>query len=132
MNNKGSDNLILALVSFLIALIIVSGLSIGVTLRKKATSAGNDNGSGSTESAVIAFEISSSEGIEEYEALEGMTWGDWVESEYNIGGYYVTSTNTITKDGTKFLTDNSNNRPWSTAKIHATTYYLLADGTSIM
>lgn len=24
----------------------------------------------------------------EYNAIEGMTWGEWVDSEYNTGGYY--------------------------------------------
>lgn len=24
-----------------------------------------------------------------YQAEEGMTWAEWVESEYNIGGYYA-------------------------------------------
>ena len=23
----------------------------------------------------------------EYNAIEGMTWGEWVDSEYNTGGY---------------------------------------------
>ena len=27
----------------------------------------------------------------EYEAKEGMTWGEWVESEYNSEGYYISS-----------------------------------------
>ena len=25
----------------------------------------------------------------EYNAIEGMTWVEWVDSEYNTGGYYI-------------------------------------------
>ena len=25
----------------------------------------------------------------EYNAIEGMTWGEWCNSEYNTGGYYI-------------------------------------------
>ena len=35
--------------------------------------------------ATISFTIDGTE----YKALEGMTWGEWVESEYNTGGFYV-------------------------------------------
>lgn len=40
-------------------------------------------------------------GAPEYGAVEGMTWGEWVESDYNTGGFY-SSGNYILKDDTRF------------------------------
>lgn len=37
---------------------------------------------------IITFSI---DNFGEYRAEEGMTWGEWVESEYNTDGYYVGS-----------------------------------------
>jgi hypothetical protein len=37
------------------------------------------------ESNLITFTIDGSE----YQAEEGMTWADWVNSEYNTDGYYI-------------------------------------------
>ena len=30
-----------------------------------------------------------------YQAEEGMTWGDWINSNYNTDGYYITKNNKI-------------------------------------
>jgi hypothetical protein len=37
---------------------------------------------------LIAFKIQT-DAVREYIATEGMTWGEWVESEYNTDGYTV-------------------------------------------
>lgn len=34
----------------------------------------------------------------EYNAIEGMTWAEWVDSEYNTGGYYIYEKNVLTPD----------------------------------
>lgn len=36
---------------------------------------------------LISFTI----GATTYQAVEGMTWGEWVDSSYNTNGFYVTS-----------------------------------------
>lgn len=33
-----------------------------------------------------------------YQAINGMTWGEWVNSEYNTGGFSI-SNNAVLKDG---------------------------------
>ena len=40
-----------------------------------------------------------------YQAVEGMTWAEWVESEYNTGGYCISSDSVFTQDasGTHYL-----------------------------
>ena len=35
----------------------------------------------------------------EYNAIEGMTWGEWVDSEYNTGGYYMYNYRVVSSDG---------------------------------
>lgn len=34
----------------------------------------------------------------EYNAIEGMTWVEWVDSEYNTGGYYIYEKDVLTPD----------------------------------
>lgn len=34
----------------------------------------------------------------EYNAIEGMTWVEWVDSEYNTGGYYIYDKHVLTPD----------------------------------
>lgn len=50
-----------------------------------------------------------------YYAEKGMTWGEWVNSEYNIGGFYITSTNT--NGWNNVITNGSIDNTWSTLKI---------------
>lgn len=45
------------------------------------------NGAHHSVIAIISFTISSTS----YQAQDGMTWGEWVESEYNTGGFYADS-----------------------------------------
>lgn len=40
-----------------------------------------------------------------YQAIDGMTWGEWVNSEYNTGGFSI-SNNAVIKDG-KMIQENS-------------------------
>ena len=40
-----------------------------------------------------------------YQAEEGMTWAQWVETDYNAGKYFSESNYMITKDGTTYVTD---------------------------
>ena len=61
---------------------------------------GEENGRG--EVKLISFTIV--EGIfpaieVEYNAIEGMTWVEWVDSEYNTGGYYIYDKRVLTPDG---------------------------------
>lgn len=34
----------------------------------------------------------------EYNAIEGMTWGEWVDSEYNTGGYQIQDKYVLSQD----------------------------------
>lgn len=43
----------------------------------------------------ISFEL---KGLEEY-ADNGMTWADWVNSDYNTDGWYIQSDNILLKSG---------------------------------
>ena len=45
------------------------------------------NGAHHSVIAIISFTI----GTRSYQAQDGMTWGEWVESEYNTGGFYTIS-----------------------------------------
>lgn len=53
--------------------------------------------------AEITFTIDGTE----YKALEGMTWGEWLESEYNTGGFYVSSHVTSNGDSGYTITNVS-------------------------
>ena len=54
--------------------------------------------------SLISFSI----GSNEYQAVEGMTWGEWVESKYNIHGYKDSGYNSIyTSDGHGFVVNNA-------------------------
>lgn len=44
---------------------------------------------------IISFTI----GNVSYQALEGMTWGDWVNSSYNTDGFYWDSFQIASQDG---------------------------------
>lgn len=44
---------------------------------------------------------------EEYIAAEGMTWGEWIESEYNTGGYLVNEDNVVCGDCGELINDGS-------------------------
>lgn len=48
---------------------------------------------------LISFTI----GAVQYEAEEGMTWGEWCDSSYNTGGWYITSENLITQNNASFI-----------------------------
>ena len=64
-----------------------------------------------------------------YQAEEGMTWGEWVASSYNTGGYYVNSFGNIAVGaggggGARVTTDSAyNNAVTSADVITAATYY---------
>lgn len=47
--------------------------------------------SGGGDNNLISFTIDDTS----YQAWEGMTWGEWVDSEYNTGGYYIDSDDSI-------------------------------------
>jgi len=55
---------------------IMGCLPMGASLEPSETS---------NSSTLITFTIAGTT----YQAEEGMTWGEWVESEYNTGGYYI-------------------------------------------
>ena len=73
---------------------------------------------------LIFFTISS----ESYQAIEGMTWQEWVNSSYNTGDYIVYNNNiakqTTAASGARVTTDSSYNNPvMSSEIISATNYY---------
>lgn len=49
----------------------------------------------------ISFKIDSVS----YQAIEGMTWSKWCESEYNTDGYYVADSSIYNADGDSYLVD---------------------------
>ncbi len=55
-----------------------------------------------------------------YYAEEGMTWGEWVESEYNTGGFYVSTDGKYIENGE--ITTSENGEPMNKRlKIQAST-----------
>lgn len=51
-------------------------------------------------------EITFNIGNATYTALSGMTWAEWVDSEYNTNGYYIDIDNTVsTADGAYSIGD---------------------------
>ena len=48
---------------------------------------------------IITFTISDVE----YQAEEGMTWAEWIESEYNTGNYFINSYDYISKDNNETI-----------------------------
>lgn len=66
-----------------------------------------------------------------YQAIDGMTWGEWVDSEYNTGGFYIYNeficwrTNITHVDIDPF---GSSNFPTPTTKIISDgTYYTTSE-----
>ncbi len=83
------------------------------------------NGTKQGTATLISFTISGTS----YQAESGMTWGQWVASSYNTGGYYVNSLGNIAVGaggggGAMVTTDSAyNNAVTSADVITATTYY---------
>ena len=83
-----------------------------------------DNGATFTKLELITFTIDGTS----YQAEEGMTWEQWVNSSYNTGGYRL-STNTIVNSSGSGITDSSNVAVYYTDVIVANaTYKLLTSG----
>lgn len=63
-----------------------------------------------------------------YQAEEGMTWGEWVESDYNTEGFYLDQFNAmkLNKEGTTYMLCEMNNITcWGSAKIATDGVYKL-------
>lgn len=90
-----------------------------------AISNGANNGS-SSEPSLINFTIAGTS----YQAEEGMTWGEWVDSEYNTGGFYISS-NVVqcTVSGMTYVIHTDNISIKNTDKISANrSYYRSVNG----
>jgi len=74
-----------------------------------------------TTPTLISFNIGSSKS---YQAEEGMTWGEWVASEYNTGGFKVMNDNIYTADGNRRVENVTS----STEIIPNTTYTATSSG----
>ena len=68
-----------------------SKLNMAVSAISSALNGLANGGSGDEEPALISFSISGTE----YQAEDGMTWGEWVESEYNTGNVGVTTSGDV-------------------------------------
>jgi hypothetical protein len=68
---------------------------------------------------IITFTI---QGMGTYEAEEGMTWGEWVASDYNTDGFYISDWNTIYNGVTSVRDFNYNEIP-PTEIIEVDKYY---------
>lgn len=73
--------------------------------------------------SLISFTVDS----KSYSAEEGMTWNEWVNSEYNTGGYKV-STNTIVNSSGSSVVNSSNIAVYYTDKIVANATYNILHG----
>lgn len=65
-----------------------------------------------------------------YQAEEGMTWGEWIESSYNTSGYYLSGTNIQNRSSGLFVcsTDKSILITVQEMILEGTAYYELARG----
>lgn len=87
----------------------------------------NSGGSGGGETQTITFTIAGTS----YQAEEGMTWGDWVNSSYNTNGYKVSRTQITTADSSRYVsTVNSEviGVTTTTTIIANKTYYEVSSG----
>lgn len=82
------------------------------------------------EKVMITFNIDSNS----YQAIEGMTWGEWVESEYNTGGHQIIGDYIYTESGSNTIVKDRND---SSSKVTANemiesdfTYYQYSSGGS--
>lgn len=73
------------------------------------------------ENATITFTIDGTE----YQAEDGMTWGEWVASEYNTASAYLSSDGYIILNS-KYIATSSYDRILSTANIVSGYAYVLA------
>ena len=60
-----------------------------------------------------------------YKAEEGMTWGEWVESEYNTGGYIADAGLIIASDGSHNVAGNGTGSVYLSENIQPGVKYLL-------
>lgn len=68
--------------------------------------------------ALISFTISDTT----YQAVEGMSWGEWVaDTTYNTDGYYVENTHIISPNGSYIVVNQA-------YEYVETTYFIRADG----
>lgn len=55
---------------------------------------------------LITFTVSNEQGTEVvgiYQAEEGMTWGQWIDSDYNTDGWYINSANEVMSSTFEFV-----------------------------
>lgn len=52
--------------------------------------------------------IETQHGYATYSFVIGMTWKEWIESEYNTGGYYIYKEEYITPDGSAVISPENN------------------------
>lgn len=60
-------------------------LTFTVNVSGGTSGGGSESGGGTATPTLISFNIDSTS----YQAEEGMTWGDWVDSEYNTDGFFI-------------------------------------------
>ena len=85
---------------------------------------GSVNISGGVE--LISFTIDG----DHYEAEEGMTWAEWVDSEYNTDGY-VKSADVISNGDGMFVKLNGNSIFGSDVIVEGASYELMRSGGSV-
>ena len=75
---------------------------------------------------IITFTI---DGVE-YQAEEGMTWGEWVDSEYNTDSYYIENTY-VRPSAYEEIVDASNAAQYAnTIILNNATYRVVGAGDS--
>ena len=65
-----------------------------------------------------------------YQAEEGMTWEEWVNSSYNTSGFIITDSRIKATNGKFIICNNTNNYANSSATIENNLTYTLARGTN--
>ena len=79
------------------------------------------------EVALISFTISGTE----YKAVDGMSWGEWVDNRtYNTDGYYAENTRIISPTGAHAIINQANEYVETTYPIIADGVYLYSTGGS--
>jgi hypothetical protein len=75
----------------------------------------------------VAEEISFTINGTEYKALSGMTWGEWIESEYNTSGYYLKGTEGIPTG--YYIEDAKSDDVIENGGVYTATYYTHGGGS---
>lgn len=88
-----------------------------------AASAAQGGGFGDPFTFYISIDVIYADTFDAYQALDGMTWGDWIHSAYNTDGYAEYHGRIVGKDGFHVTNDRGSSITIDDIIVSGAKYY---------